>query len=183
MRLREIGHSLKRLLMGMAAKGFGSSSEVDDQLAASVEPIQLKTDVARNAGAQVKQHRCATEIAAGVVVPACGATVSNVLVVGAQDSAPLKRTKIHFDDPEQVHDTLEWLAAALEKNGFDFRTVWNPTIPATEIWLTSPLHDQKTMLLSCPVRRGEQMSTSVGGYSPRTPQIKSQHRFSGGGCD
>jgi hypothetical protein len=149
-----------------------------------MEPIQLRTDVAHNADAQVKEHLCATEIAAGIVVPTFGATVSNVLVVGTQDSAPLKRTKIHFDHPEQVHATLDSLTAALEKSGFDFRTVWNPTIPATEIWLTSPLENQKTMLLSCPVRGGEQVSTAVEAYysSPRQ-EIKSQHRFSGSGCD
>jgi hypothetical protein len=179
MRLLEIRNSLNRLwrlLMDTAKNVFGSCSEIDDQPPASVEPIQLRTDVAHNADAQVKQHRCATEIAAGIVVPTSGATVSNVLVIGTQDSGPLKRTKIHFDHPEQVPAMLDSLTAALEKSGFDFRTVWNPTIPATEIWLTSPLEDQKTMLLSCPVRGGEQVSTAVEAYSSRR-QIKSQLRL------
>jgi hypothetical protein len=186
MRLLEIRNSfnrLWRLMMGPAKNVLGSWSEVNDQPPPSVNPIELRTDVAHNADAQEKQHHCATEIAAGIVVPTSGVTVSSVLVIGAQDSTPLKRTKIHFDHPEQVHATLDSLTAALEKSGFDFRTVWNSTIPATEIWLTSPLKDQKTMLLSCPVRGGEQVNTAVVAYSSRTREIKSQHRFSGGGCD
>jgi hypothetical protein len=179
MRLLEIRNSLNRLwrlLMDTAENVFGGCSEIHDQPPASVEPIQLRTDVAHNADAQVKQHRCATEVTAGIVVPTSGATVSNGLVIGTQDSGPLKRTKIHFAHPEQDPAMLDSLTAALEKSGFDFRTVWNPTIPATEIWLTSPLEDQKTMLLSCPVRGGEQVSTAVEAYSSRR-QIKSQLRL------
>jgi hypothetical protein len=76
--------------------------------------------------------------------------------------------EIHFADPERVPAAFTSLAAALQSSGFDFNTVGNSSIPATEIWLTYALNDRSNTLLSCAAQAEEQQAAvAVQSGSPR----------------
>jgi hypothetical protein len=137
--------------------------DVHGQAAASFALTQRRADIPAN------ECLSAGDVARGVLGPNSSATISNVLVLGTEGSAPLKRMEIHLGDPKEVPATLNLLAVALQRSGVDFRAVRNPGIPATEIWLTSPLHDRNKTLLSCAATVGEQMAQrAVRTTSPRT---------------
>jgi hypothetical protein len=118
---------------------------------------QAKTDpVATNVPA--KKRISADDIARRVLGPDSDASISNVLVVGIERSMLLKRTEIRVGDPEQVPAVFNSLEEALQNSGFDFHITRSSGIPATEIWLTSPLHDRKIAWLSCGALTGEPLS-------------------------
>jgi hypothetical protein len=133
----------------------------------------MRTDIPEKAGADLKQDSCAADIATQILGSTSGAAISNVLVLGTPGSAPLKRTEIRFDNPEQVPAVLESLALALERSGFEFRTSRNPNMPATEIWLTCPLENRKKMLVTCGVKLYE-ASAAVETDPSRPIQSNSQ---------
>lgn len=124
--------------------------EGQGQVAASFAPTLRTADIAGS--------KClsASDVARRVLGPNSTAAVSNVLVLGTKGSTPLKRMEIHLRDPKEVPATLNLLVVAFERSGVDFRAVRNPGVPATEIWLTSPLHDGKKTLLSCAALVSEQ---------------------------
>lgn len=111
--------------------------------------------------APAKECVSASDLAREILGPDSGATISNVLVVGTNHSKPLKRMKIHFDQPKQVPAFFNLLATALKSGGFDFHTTRISSIPPTEIWLTCPLDDEKKTLLSCARLTGEQVGSGV----------------------
>jgi hypothetical protein len=115
-------------------------------------PMQLKTEIV---DAQGKTQICASDIAQEILGPGSGATISNVLVVGTDGSMPLKRTEIHLEAPEQVPAVFNLLSTALQNSGFEFHAARSSAIPAAEIWLTSPLDNQKKTWLSCGANRGK----------------------------
>jgi hypothetical protein len=112
------------------------------------------------AGISEEDRKClsASDVAKTVLGSNSSASISNVLVLGTEGSTPLKRVEISFADPDEVPDRLTSLASAFERNGVEFRAVWNPAMPATEIWLTSPLHDGRKTLLSCAASVGAQLA-------------------------
>jgi hypothetical protein len=122
---------------------LGTACEVHRQVAASFAPTQ------RRAGIPASDRLSASDVAREVLGPNSSATISNVLVLGAAGSTPLKRVEINLRDPTEVLATLNLLAVALQESGVDFLAVRNPGVPATQIWLTSPLHGGKKTLLSC----------------------------------
>jgi hypothetical protein len=130
----------------------GAPGEVRGQVAASLAPTQRRADVLAN------QCLSASDVAIGELGPNSTTTISNVLVLGAEGSPPLKRMEIRLGDPKEVPAALNLLAVALQRSGVDFRAVRHPGIPATEIWLTSPLHDGKKTLLSCAAMVGMQVA-------------------------
>jgi hypothetical protein len=134
---------------------FRAPAEVHGQGAPSLAPRQQRADIATN--------KClsASEVARGVLGPDSTAAITNVLVFGTGGSTPLKRTEIHLGDPKEVPATFNLLAVALRRSGVDLRVVRNPSIPATEIWLTSPLDDGKKTLLSCAAIGGVQVNQRV----------------------
>ena len=142
---------------------FRAAAEVHGQVAASIAPTRRRADIVG------KKYPSASEVARGVLGPNSTATINNVLVLGTEGSTPLKRMEIHLRDPKEVPATLNLLAAALQSSGVDFRAVRNPGIPATEIWLTSPLHDGKKTLLCCAAMVSEQAAQPgvVQAGSPR----------------
>jgi hypothetical protein len=129
-----------------------ASGEVHGQVAASLAPTQRRADIPAN--------KCpsASDVARGVLGPNSTATISNVLVLGTEGSPPLKRMEIRLGDPKEVPATLNLLAVALQRSGVEFRAVRHPGIPATEIWLTFPLHDGKKALVSCAAMVGVQVA-------------------------
>jgi hypothetical protein len=104
----------------------------------------------------VSQRLSPSAIAREVVAPNSQAKITNILVLGTQKSVPLKRTELRFAGPQEVFAALNALGAALQRNGVEFRTVRNPGMPHSEIWLTSPLHDGGKTLLFCAVTATEQ---------------------------
>ena len=101
------------------------------------------------------------DIARRVLGANSGASISKVLVVGADGSEPVTRMQIHFADPEQVPAAFNSLATALQSSGCDFNSLGNSSVPVTEIWLTYPLNNRNKTLLSCAARVGEQQATAV----------------------
>jgi len=101
------------------------------------------------------------DIARRILGSDSGATISKVLVVGTDGSEPVARMEIHFADPERVPEAFISLASALQSSGFDFNTVRNCSIPATEIWLAYPLNNRKKPLLSYAAHVGEQQAAGV----------------------
>jgi hypothetical protein len=134
--------------------GSSARGDVQEQLAASFASTQRRADVPPN--------KCfsATDVAR-VLGRNSSATISNVLVLGRENSTPLKRMEIRLEDPKEVPATLNLLAVALQRSGIDCRAVRHPGIPATEIWLTSPLRDGKKTLLSCAATVDVQVSQGV----------------------
>jgi hypothetical protein len=128
--------------------------------AAALAFMQCKTEIAAGLGAQGKTQVCAGDIVRGILGPDSGATISNVLVVGTDALMPLKRTEIHLEAPEQVPAVFNLLSTALQNSGFDFHSTRSFGIPATEIWLTSPLDNQKKTWLSCGTN-GEKMASET----------------------
>jgi hypothetical protein len=114
-----------------------------------------------SAGAPANECVSAGDIAREILGPDSGAIISNVLVVGANHSKPLKRMKIRFDHPRQVPAFFNLLATALKSGGVDFHTTRISSIPPTEIWLTSSLDNGKKTLLSCARLTGEQVVPRV----------------------
>ena len=135
---------------------FEVPCEVNSQVATSSASLQLKTDIGACATTPAKKNLCVGDIARGILERNSRATIRNVLVVGTNGSMPLKRMEIHFEGPEQVPAFFNSLAAALKRSGAQFHAVWNSGIPASEIWLTSPVNDGKKTLLSCAGLIGEQ---------------------------
>jgi len=129
-----------------------STGEVHVKRTAQFVSPHYRADVAGN------QCPSASAVARGVLGPDSTAAISNVLVFGTEGSRPLKRMEIHLRDANEVPAILNSLAIALQRNGFGFRAVRDPRIPATEIWLTSPLHDEKETLLSCAAMVGVQVA-------------------------
>lgn len=123
--------------------------EIHGQVAASFAPTQHRADTPDGACEQANKCVSASDVAREVLGGNSSANISNVLVLGTEGSTPLKRMEIHLEDPKQVPATLRLLAAALKDSGLDFHAAPNPGVPATEIWLTSPLHNGKKALLSC----------------------------------
>jgi hypothetical protein len=142
----EHGISERRLEMLCATKGRPGA------------PMQLKTTIV---DAQGKTQICAGDIAQGILGPDSGATISNVLVVGPDGSMPLKRTEIHLEAPEQVPAVFNLLSTALQNSGFEFHAARSSAIPAAEIWLTSPLDNQKKTWLSCGANREEKIPSET----------------------
>jgi hypothetical protein len=153
---------------------LGGHGEVHGQVVASFVSTQPRGDIATDAWEPADKYLSASDVAKKVLRAKSGTTVSNVLVLGKEGSTPLKRMEIHFGDPEQVADTLNSLALALQESGVDFRAVRNPTMPAAEIWLTSPLHDGEKTLMSCAAMAGEQVDQRVisGNGSHRNRQLR-----------
>jgi len=200
MGVRQIRHSLTtfcwRLLMGTAEKVpkrkelfgvngspacdgekrncSGARGEVGSWVATPTGNVQVKRNTTHKAGVHANQETWAADIATQILESTSGATISNVLVLGTHGSSPLKRTEIRFDHPEKIPPMLASLAAALERSGVEFRTSHNPDMPATEIWLTSPLEDRKKMLVSCGLKADEQGDTAVEAHSSRGGQSNSQ---------
>lgn len=116
---------------------------------------QSESDIASSGCVPATKCVSTSDVARAVLGVNSCATISNVLVLRAEAPRPLKRTEIHFEDPKQVPASVSSLALALQKSGFDFRAVRNPGVPATDIWLISPLHDGKKILLSCAAIAGE----------------------------
>jgi hypothetical protein len=114
-----------------------------------------------SAGAPANECVSAGDIAREILGPDSGAIISNVLVVGANHSKPLKRMKIRFDHSRQVPAFFNLLATALKSGGVDFHTTRISSIPPTEIWLTSSLDNGKKTLLSCARLTGEQVVPRV----------------------
>jgi hypothetical protein len=143
-------------------RGVRAPGDVQGQVTTSFEPTQRSAHFAPN--------KClsASDVAR-VLGPDSKATISNVLVLGTEGSTPLKRMEIRLADPKQVPATLNLLAVALQRSGIDCRAVRHPGIPATEIWLTSPLDDGRKTLMSCAALVGMQPSQCVGAKadSPR----------------
>ena len=137
---------------------FGISYEANGHGAASSASTQRKAEVAVDSSAPTKKHLCAGDIARGILKPDSGATISNVLVVGTNGSMPVKRTQIHFDDPDQVPAFFQLLAAALKNSGFELHPASSSGIPDSEIWLTCPLNDRKKTSLSCTGPNGERLA-------------------------
>jgi hypothetical protein len=138
--------------------------------AASSAPMWRKTDNnPARASASASKNVCPGDIARGILGADSGASISKVLVVGTDGSELVKRMEIHFADPQRVPAAFTSLAAALQSSGFDFNPLRNSSIPATEIWLTYPLNDRNTTLLSCAARVEEQQITAfaVQSGSPR----------------
>ena len=131
---------------------FQAPGEVNGQRIASCVLPQHPANVAGN------QSVSARAVARGVLDANSTAAISNVLVFGIEGSTPLKRMEIHLRDPKEIPAILNLLAVALQRSGLDFRAVRDPRVPATEIWLTSPLHDEKETLLSCAAMVGVQMA-------------------------
>lgn len=129
--------------------------EVYRQVAASFASTQRRADIA------AKQHLSVSDVARGVLGANSTATISNVLVLGTEGSPPLKRVEIHLRDPKEVPPTLNLLTLALQRSEVDFRAVQTPGMPATEIWLTSPLHDGNKTLLSSAAMVGVQVAQPV----------------------
>jgi len=124
---------------------YGIRCELNRHVAAPAS-MQRKTDIA--GGDTDKRPVCASDIARGILEANSGADISNVLVIGNNGSPRLKRTEIHFDDPEQVRACFKLLEAALKSSGIDFQAAQSSEIPATEIWLTCLLEDRKKKLPS-----------------------------------
>jgi hypothetical protein len=134
-----------RLLMGTVEKAPERNNRQD-----KADPVATKVPAMKRI--------CADDIARRVLGPDSAASISNVLVVVTEGSILLKRTEIRVDDPQQVQAVFSSLKAALESSGFDFHVTRSSVVPATEIWLTSPLNDLKMTWLSCAALIGEQMS-------------------------
>lgn len=116
------------------------------------------------------QCASAAEVARNVLGSNSNAFISNVLVLGRKNFAPpVKRTEIHLRHANEVPATLNLLTAALETSGIDFRTVPDPGMSMTEIWLTCPLNGGKAALLSCAVLAGVPAAEPVSAktMSPR----------------
>jgi hypothetical protein len=145
--------------------------------AASSAPLRRKTDKPARASASAGKNVCPGDIARRILGANSGTTISKVLVVGTDGSNPVKRMEIHFADPERVPAAFTSLAAALQSSGFDFNTVGNSSIPATEIWLTYPLNDRNKTLLSCAVRVREQQAVAVAVQSG-SPRGQTDNRAS-----
>lgn len=143
-------------------------SEDCEQAQASFTPAPQRADV------QVKGCFSAIDFARAVLGPNSSATISNVLVLGTRGSAPLKRTKINFEDPKEVPAILSLLVITLQRNGLEFRAVRNSEIPATEIWFTSPLHNGNKPLLSCVPMAGLQVDQRVPPQQAASPQGQPQ---------
>jgi hypothetical protein len=129
--------------------------------AASSSPLRRKTEKPAHALAPAGKNVCPGDIVRRLLGANSGATISKVLVVGTDGSNPVKRMEIHFADPERVPAAFTSLAAALQRSGFDFNTVGDSSIPATEIWLTYPLNDRNKTLLSCAAPVEEQQAAAI----------------------
>jgi hypothetical protein len=129
--------------------------------AASSAPMRRKTDKPARASASAGKNVSPGDIARRILGANSGATISKVLVVGTDGSEPVTRMEIHFADPERVPAVFTSMAAALQSSGFDFNTLGNSSISASEIWLTYPLNDRNKTLLSCAARVGEQQAAAV----------------------
>jgi hypothetical protein len=144
-------------------RGISGPGAFQEKFDASFASTQRRTDVSAN--------KCfSAGDVARILGPNSSAAISNVLVLGTENSAPLKRMEIHLKDPKDVPATLKLLAVELQRSGIEFRAVWHPAIPATEIWLTSPLHDKNQTLLSSAASFGLQADQSVAAQacSPRS---------------
>jgi len=124
-------------------------------------PIRRKTDKPACASASAGKNVAPGDIARRVLGANSGASISKVLVVGADGSEPVTRMEIHFADPEQVPAAFNSLATALQSSGCDFNSLGNSSVPVTEIWLTYPLNNRNKTLLSCAARVGEQQAAAV----------------------
>jgi hypothetical protein len=144
---------------------FGMPRQVNGHASASSTSMQRKNESAANPSAGTGKCVCAVDIAREISECNSGAAIGNVLVVGTNGSTRHKRMKMHFNDPAQVPAAFNSLAAALKSNGFNLQTAWSSGMPATEIWLTSPLDDPKRTLLSCARPIGKQATTGIAGQS------------------
>lgn len=133
--------------------------------AGSSAPMLRKKDKPAPASASTGKNVSPGDIARRILAATSKATISKVLVVGADGSEPVTRMEIHFADPEQVPAAFNSLATALQSSGFDFNSLGNSRIPVTEIWLTYPLNDRNKTWLSCAARVGEQQAAAVAAQS------------------
>lgn len=131
---------------------------------ASSALMERQAEIAVGGSAKDKTQVSAGDVARGILGPDSGATITNVLVVRPDGSMPLKRTEIHLQDPEQVPAVFNLLSTALQNRGFEFRAARISGLPATEIWLTSPLDNQKQTWLFCGAIRG------AGGFRNPSPR-------------
>jgi hypothetical protein len=129
--------------------------------AAPSTPMRRKKDKPAHASAPAGKNVSPGDIARRILGANSDATISKVLVVGADGSEPVTRMEIHFADPERVPAAFNSLADTLQSSGFDLNTLGNSSIPATEIWLTYPLNDRNKTLLSCAARVEEQQAAAV----------------------
>jgi hypothetical protein len=144
--------SERRFEVRHGANGHGTASSAS---------MRRKTDKLAHASASAGKSVSPGDIARRTLGANSGATISKVLVVGTDRSEPVTRMEIHLADPEQVPATFISVASALQRGGFDFNTVRNCSIPATEIWLAYPLNGRSKTLLSCAARIGEQQAATV----------------------
>ena len=143
---------------------FGMPRQVNGRGSASSTSMQRKRESIADPGPRAK-YVCVLDIAREISERNSGATISNVLVVGTNGSPRHKRMKIHFNDPAQVPAAFNSLAAALKSKGFNLQTARSSSIPATQIWLTSPLEDPKRTLLSCAGPIGDQATAGIAGQA------------------
>lgn len=171
MELREVRYQVAKLcwrwLTGTVDSELrcGATSELNGRVDASLATAQWELDI------PVNKCTSAAEVARRVLGSNSQASISNVLVLWRNDfTPPVKRTEIHLGHSTDVPATLTLLAAALETSGIDFRAVQNPGMAMTEIWVTTPLHDGRTALLSCAAIEGVQAAhpVSAKATSPRT---------------
>lgn len=117
-------------------------------------PTQMKVDIPAERGLSASD-------VGRILGRSSKATINNVLVLGTEGSTPLKRMEIHVGNLKEIPATLNLLAVALRRSGVDFGIFQNPDMPATDIWLTSPLRDGNKTLLSCAAIVGVQAAQQV----------------------
>ena len=146
--------------------------------------MRQKIDKPARAGVSIGKNISPGDIARRILGANSGARISKVLVIGTDGSEPVTRMEIHFADPERVPAAFSSLASALHSTGFEFYTVRNSSIPATEIWLAYPLNDREKTLLSCAAQVGEQQSARVAvqagsarGQTDKHASINARHEL------
>jgi hypothetical protein len=170
MALREVRYQLARLcwrwLAGTVDSDLrrGAAGESRKRVDVSFAAAQWELDIPAN------ECTSAAQVARKLLGSNSNASITNVLVIGRNNATPpVKRTEIHLRHSNEVPATLKLLATTLETSGISFRAVQNPGMPMTEIWLTCPLHDGKTALLSCAAIEGVHSAQPVSAkpISPR----------------
>ena len=154
-------------------------SELHDQASGISAPMRFTTATTSTAHASPEKALGAGDVVRFLLGPNSVARISNILVVGREDSAPMKRMEMRFGDPEQVPVLFGLLASALTASGFTLKTSRQADIPPNEIRLTCPLGGEKKILLCCAAMMEEHVSPTIGvipvmheaGRDNRAPQL------------
>lgn len=156
-------HDENGVIQAVSHGGRSQQDSFDSETSLTTQQLQEQAIAATTALQPKPEHNkaSANEILKRILGEGVAMSVSNILVIQNEASAPLKRTEIHLNRAEQAAALLDPLVTALRDSGFDLQVKSSLGVPAGDIWLVCPLNGDKKISVYSRALQTEQKDSAV----------------------